>query len=116
MLDETDWHTNTKQDHYLAQIAAEIRRIAEGFSKSPKSVNIKDLLIPFKAEPKPTPIVQDVPTPVLRVDDDYEVGPDVELQVENPNDPKWERVAANAKSVWAARFGVADLEVFRKES
>jgi len=39
----------TKQDYYLAQIAAEIRR---GIVKVPKSVKVKDFLIEVQVTPK----------------------------------------------------------------
>jgi hypothetical protein len=43
-----DFH---REDYYLAQIAAEVRR---AFSKDPKSVKLKDLLLEFHPEEKKT--------------------------------------------------------------
>lgn len=42
----------TKLDHYLAQIAAEVRR---SIAKNPKSVKQKDFIIQFEA-PKPSTV------------------------------------------------------------
>jgi len=39
----------TKQDYYLAQIAAEIRR---GHVKNPKAVKVKDFLVEVKTTPE----------------------------------------------------------------
>ena len=52
-----------KQDYYLAQIAAEVRRV---MNKNPNSIKVEDLLMKFEGhvdeEEKPTPIDKETRT------------------------------------------------------
>jgi hypothetical protein len=98
LLDE-EWHEQTKLDFYLAQIAAEIRVIREGFSKEPKGVSVNDLIINFDPEgtrKKRYIEVDDVSTEEKRKE--YVPGPDL------VKDPKWAKVNENAKLCWGARL------------
>ena len=49
-LQEEEWEETTTTHYYLAQIAAEIRAIREGFSESPKGVSIQDCILKFTTE------------------------------------------------------------------
>lgn len=113
-----EWEEHGKLEYYLAQIAAEIRIIREGFAKDPKSVSPDDCLIKFEradAGVKAAPVTPARQADKVEADDDwcdedeaddppaeqgYEPGPDL------VQDPKWAAVNANAYAIWSARLGV----------
>jgi hypothetical protein len=114
-LDRHDWEENTKEHYYLAQIAAMIQRVMEGFRKTPRQVKTEDFLIKFTREKPATPVGGQVTTdevPVRSLEEavntptsgGIEIGPEAVL------DPKWAVVNTNAKTRWAALLGVPTLE------
>lgn len=115
------WQEPEKIDHYLASICAEIRRFREGFSNSPKSVSVEDMLLEFRIEESQSqerkPV--DKPRSSMRESAPYDPPPrkppsDSKVWVETGpklvQDPKWAKVNAAAKASWAAKFGVVNLE------
>lgn len=106
-LEKEEWTEPSKQDYYLAQIAALVRQVLEMFSKNPKTFNTKDFILPFTKESQPT---KETPEPSKTLFDDLdeeseddsggiEVNPDVVL------DEKWARVNAEAQASWGAFLG-----------
>jgi len=95
---EVEWHEKSKQDFYLAQIAATVRQVLEAFSKSPKQIKIGDYLLKFKDEKVTT-----IPVKERAKDGRIEIGPDA------IKDPKWAAVNAKAKAMWGARLGIKEL-------
>jgi hypothetical protein len=83
------WEQRTKQDYYLAQIAAEIRAIRFGFSGKKEGVSIEDC------------ILQDSDKPASP----HSGRPEIECGPEAMRDPRWAAVNSEAKSQWAKRIG-----------
>jgi hypothetical protein len=115
---EDEWKENTKQDYYLAQIAAEIRLVREMFASNPKQVSIKDCLLPFSKElnvesesTNPSPKVE---VKTMRRDLHKEKPKRVKISKKLAKDPKWAKVDANAKQIWAARMGFASFDDLAK--
>ncbi len=106
-LEQEEWHQKTRTDYYLAQIACEIRRFAEGFSERPNPVTPEDFIIRFTTDEAAPP--DGGPTPPVthrKKRKPIDVGVD-EL------DDEWKRVADSAKSQWAGFLGVAALDEVR---
>ncbi len=81
----------TKQDYYLAQIAAEIRRFLLALCSKDSKVNVEDFLMKFETDqPK------EIPSTSGR--GGIETGPDA------IKDPRWALVNANAKAKWGSRL------------
>lgn len=91
---ELEWETRTKEEYCLAAIAAEIRAIREMFSKSPKQVNINDLLLPWGRDDTVT-ILKKKKGPEKK----HEIGPEL------IKDPKWAYINQKAKMAWGVRLG-----------
>ncbi len=107
-LEQLEWHDRTKNDYYLAQIAAEIRQFREGFATRPKSISIEDCMLPFISttgeSTTSTSTNPDIPPSTIRGRQPIEPGPDA------IKDPKWAEVNRRAKSHWAGMLGVESLE------
>lgn len=99
----------TKQDCYLAQIAAEIRQFREMFSKHPKAIKVAEFLLNFGLSEVPKHKETDDPDKCLSIGslmgdeaptdlpmEVVEAGPDL------MDDPKWARANERAKAMWAA--------------
>lgn len=99
-LEEIEWTERTKQDHYMAQLAAEVRVFREGFGKTPKGVAVEDLFIKFTKEAQVSKLEE--------TETKEPVEPSPELVA---SDPKWAAVTAMAKTVWAARLGIDPSEI-----
>jgi hypothetical protein len=91
----------SKEEFYLAQIAAEIRRTREMFAKTPKQVSIDDYLLNFTNDTVvATRSRQEAAEPVKKIVPGAEAMKDLH----------WARVNANAMRGWAARFGKRNLK------
>lgn len=96
----------TKQDYYLAQIAAEIRQVRQMFADHPKQIALKDCFIPFELEDEgtPPPVIPDksvIPDTLEEAGEGWvETGPEL------VKDPKWAKINAEAKAMWAAFTGM----------
>jgi hypothetical protein len=102
---QTEWHS--RQDYYLAQIAAEIRRVRQMFAKNPQAIPVSDCLIKYTDDQpmqQSEPRTQRSESVVSKPKDEIEIGPDA------MKDPKWSKVTENAKLLWAARFGLSSFE------
>ncbi len=119
VLEKLDWEEHSKQDHYLAQIAAEIHNFAASFAKGGKACSPNDKLIKFQpsgTKKVETPQEQRVPITaparprLMRDPSDQSPKPgEVEIGPELMQDVKWQRTTAIAKSAWAGMVGVKNL-------
>lgn len=55
---DLEMHQTKKEDYYLAQVAAEVRR---SFVKSPQSVHVKDFILSFTQTKKSVPVGEQSP-------------------------------------------------------
>lgn len=108
VLNDLEWGERTREEFYLAQIAAEIRVIREGFSKEPKPVKPSDLLLDFMPKggrPRPKrrrrqrTAAEAAPPRQNGPAREYAPGPEL------VQDPKWWAANVKARAVWLARLG-----------
>lgn len=105
---QEEWNDRTKLDHYLAQIAAEIRQIREGFSKEPRLIETAELLIDFVQEGEETETTrhEDNGEPAERYTRARrKKRKTIDLDNPEPLDAEWQRVNDEAKAIWAQRLG-----------
>ena len=105
--DVEEWHYVSKQDQYLAQIAAEIRQIRVALTeKEPRLVDVEECVLKFQKSGETPPVQQVTQKTNKHIPEvereEVEVGPDL------VKDPKWAVVNARAKALWASRLGVVD--------
>jgi hypothetical protein len=111
VMEDEEWYTTTRTDYYLAQIASEIRRFMEAFSKNPKAVGPKDLLFTFERGDGEERSAKES---IVQVQEEEVIDTRGRRPVnggeEAMSDPKWRKVNQNAKAVWAARMGIKPSE------
>jgi hypothetical protein len=102
-LEMEEYERHSKQDHYLAQIAAEIRQFREIFSRNPRTVSMKEFLLKREEGKSPSSRAsQDSsPEPIKSNDKEEEL---IQAQV----------AAEHSKAAWAARLGIKDLSEIKK--
>lgn len=93
-LDMDEYDVHSKQDYYLAQIAAEIRQFRECFAKTPRTITLKEFLLSRNegnvenSAPEPTPL----PEPKVVVSEEDR-----------------QTLLDQTKANWAHRLGLASL-------
>lgn len=97
-LDE-EWNTPTRSDHYLMQIAAEVRRV---LAKRPRTIRLKDFFLKFTKAKKQEGIEEaEESLPEENVYHDmHDRLPNRDAQRKR----KQKAIAARAKSSWLSRF------------